>query len=172
MRAIVQLHVDMKSTERDAVETAGQHGDIGSGGRQVVPPGGQMEIGDLAAAYGLATHVLRHWEQMGVLLPARSGGGRRRYGPAEVARVALILLGKKAGLSLEQIRELLGESADRAGRQELYRRHHEELSQRIAAARASLDIIEHALECPAEDFTTCPAFRSKVVGQIPERLRA
>ncbi|WP_144123197.1 MerR family transcriptional regulator [Catellatospora sichuanensis] len=131
----------------------------------------RMEIGDVAAAYGLGTHVLRHWEQMGVLTPGRTGAGHRVYGPSDVARVALILLGKKAGLSLDQIRELLGEDADRDRRLALYRQHHAELRERVVAVQASLAIVEHALECPAEDFTTCPDFQAKVAGQIPPRLR-
>lgn len=143
----MQVHVDMKSSE-------------------------QMVIGDVAAAYGLATHVLRHWEQMGVLLPGRTGGGRRVYGRPEVVRVALILLGKKAGLSLDQIRELLDDTADRSRRLALYQDHCAELRQRIAAAQASLDLIEHAMECPAEDFTACPDFQHKLADQVPHRLRA
>jgi DNA-binding transcriptional MerR regulator len=39
-----------------------------------------MSIGALAARFGLATHVLRHWESMGLLHPVRDAGGRRRYG--------------------------------------------------------------------------------------------
>jgi MerR family copper efflux transcriptional regulator len=38
-----------------------------------------VAIGDLAARFGLATHVLRHWEEMGLLRPARTSAGRRRY---------------------------------------------------------------------------------------------
>lgn len=132
----------------------------------------RMAIGDLAAAYGLAPHVLRHWEHMGVLVPDRTGAGHRVYGQPEAARVAVILLGKKAGLRLDQIRELLGDAGDRARRIELYRRHHEELTERIAAAQASLAIMEHAIECPAEDFTACPDFQAKVSVQVPARLRA
>jgi MerR family transcriptional regulator, copper efflux regulator len=143
----MQVHVDMKSSER-------------------------MAIGDVAAAYGLEAHVLRHWEEMGVLLPGRTGGGQRSYSRADVVRVALILLGKRAGLSLDQIRVLLENAADRAERLALYEEHCAELRQRIAAAQASLDIIEHAMECPAEDFTACPDFQHKLAGQLPARLRS
>ena len=31
----------------------------------------EYTIGELAARFGLATHVLRHWEDMGLLSPAR-----------------------------------------------------------------------------------------------------
>jgi DNA-binding transcriptional MerR regulator len=36
-------------------------------------------IGELAGRFGLATHVLRHWEAAGLLIPAARVGGRRQY---------------------------------------------------------------------------------------------
>ncbi|WP_375546898.1 MerR family transcriptional regulator, partial [Streptomyces gossypii] len=37
---------------------------------------GVMSIGALAARFGVATHVLRHWESKGLLHPGRDAGGR------------------------------------------------------------------------------------------------
>ncbi|MEV6305658.1 MerR family transcriptional regulator [Actinoplanes sp. NPDC051861] len=129
-----------------------------------------MSIGDLAARFGLAPHVLRHWEDMGLLAPARDGGGRRVYGPAEATRVVLIQLGKEAGLSLEQTRTLLARTADRAARRALYEEHSERLRQRIAAAQASLAIVEHAARCEAEDIATCPHLRAEIASRLPSKL--
>ena len=58
----------------------------------------EYTIGELAARFGLATHVLRHWEDVELLSPARRVAGRRVYGPAYVTRVAEIMLGKDAGV--------------------------------------------------------------------------
>lgn len=65
--------------------------------------GPEMSIGELAERFGLATHVLRHWEDVGPLRPARRVNGRRRSTPEHLTRVALILRGKDAGFSLERI---------------------------------------------------------------------
>lgn len=130
-----------------------------------------MPIGDLAAKFGLAPHVLRHWEDMGLLAPPRAGNGRRVYGLAEANRIVLILLGKEAGLSLEQTRQLLTHATDREARRELYRRHSDELRQRIAAAQASLAIVEHAADCEADDVTACPHLVAEVAARLPESLR-
>jgi len=123
----------------------------------------EMTIGELAARHGLGTHVLRHWEDMGLLTPRRTSTGRRVYGPADATRIGLILLGKDAGLSLEQTRQLLTAAGDRDARSKVYERHVAGLRQRIAAAQASLDIIEHAAQCTAEDITTCPDLHAKLV---------
>ncbi len=64
---------------------------------------GELTIGELAERFGLATHVLRHWESMGLIEPARRAGGQRRYGRDALVRVALILRGKEAGLGLREL---------------------------------------------------------------------
>ncbi|GAA0470713.1 MerR family transcriptional regulator [Actinoplanes capillaceus] len=126
----------------------------------------KSSIGDLAARFGLPTHVLRHWEQMGLLTPERSTAGHRLYGEADAARIVLIQLAKEAGLSLEQARRLLTDARDRQSRRDLYAAHAETLRRRIAAAEAALALVEHAAECDADDFTTCPHLAAKVAGRL------
>ncbi len=128
----------------------------------------EMTIGELAARFGLATHVLRHWEAMGVLTPAARVNGRRRYRREHIYRVALILRFKEAGLGLRQLREFLSEP-DPSARRTLVERHRVALDQRIAQAQAAKAMIEHALECPYEDFTRCPNFRRNVAMVLEER---
>ncbi|WP_433198794.1 MerR family transcriptional regulator [Nocardia sp. CA-107356] len=125
----------------------------------------ELSIGEVAARFDLATHVLRHWETMGLLHPAARVNGRRRYTQDHVVRVAMIMRGKAAGLSLEQLREML-DAPDRAARRTVLERQHAELDRRIAEARASQRMIEHAMECDAADFTQCPTFHRLVAELI------
>jgi MerR family copper efflux transcriptional regulator len=144
MAAILRLNVDMKSS--------------GAGPAA-------MTIGEAAERFGLATHVLRHWESMGLLAPARVSAARRRYTADDLYRVAVILRAKEAGFGLDDIREMIG-TPDPAARTTVLRRHRGELVARIAAAQASLDLIDGALECEHDDFTRCPHFRSMVADRI------
>ncbi|MFF8812195.1 MerR family transcriptional regulator [Streptomyces pactum] len=127
---------------------------------------GTTGIGGLAARFGLATHVLRHWESMGLLCPARDAGGRRRYGPEDVTRVATILTLKQAGLGLDTIRSLLAATADRAARHAILRAEAERLRATIAAARASLELVEAGLDCAYEDAGRCPGHRRLIAERI------
>ncbi|MGA5194049.1 MerR family transcriptional regulator [Streptomyces exfoliatus] len=120
-----------------------------------------MSIGALAERFGLATHVLRHWEAMGLLSPARHATGRRHYRSADLTRVAVILRAKEAGLSLDTIRALV-DTADAVNRRNIVRKEAEALRSRIAAAQASLELIECALGCDQEDFTQCAHFQQVV----------
>ncbi|WP_063048896.1 MerR family transcriptional regulator [Nocardia arthritidis] len=124
--------------------------------------GGDMSIGELAARFALATHVLRHWEEVGLLAPRRDSAGRRRYHHDDAETVAMILLGKQAGLSLEELAALFTEASDQAARRDLLRAHRDRLVRRIAAATAALDTVSHALNCAVEDFRECPHFQAEV----------
>ena len=131
---IVRLHVDMKS------------------------------IGEVAAQFGLPTHVLRHGRAEGLMAPVRAGD-RRRCTDADQYRVAAILISKEAGFGLAEIRTMLA-APSASARHEVMARHRERLLARIARARAALDMLEGGLECPHDDIMTCSHFQ----GLLAHRL--
>ncbi|MFD8563568.1 MerR family transcriptional regulator [Streptosporangium canum] len=124
-----------------------------------------MTIGDVAARFGLATHVLRHWESMGLLSPARVEGERRRYAPSDLYRVAVILRAKEAGFGLDDIREMIT-TADSGERRQILRHHRADLARRIAESQAALALIDCALDCDHEDFADCADFQAAVATRI------
>src|SRR5713226_2058772 len=71
--------------------------------------GAEMRIGELARRSGLASTALRYYEKAG-LLPAsrRSSSGYRTYHPDAVPRLAFIRAAQAVGLSLAEIREVIG----------------------------------------------------------------
>ena len=64
-------------------------------------------IGELAAAAGVSTRALRHYEDRGLLVPGRTANGYRRYGRQDVTRVMQIQLMIGAGLGTSTIRRYL-----------------------------------------------------------------
>lgn len=117
-------------------------------------------IGDTAARFQLPTHVLRHWEDVGLLAPARDGGGRRRYADADVVRVAVIVRSKAAGMSLDQIRVLLDEESPQ--RHEVLESHLADLDRRMRELERAREMTAHAFECDQHDIATCPNFVATV----------
>lgn len=115
-------------------------------------------IGDVARRFDLATHVLRHWEDEGLLQPERDAAGRRRYAETDVVRVAAIVRNKAAGMTLEQVRVLL--DADAPGRAEVLRAHLDDIAERMRSMALWQEMTEHALRCKAHDVTNCPRYRS------------
>jgi DNA-binding transcriptional MerR regulator len=126
----------------------------------------ELTIGELADRFGLATHVLRHWEAVGLLTPARRVSGRRRYDRDALARVAFIQVCKELGFGLEQVRAML-DTTDPAARKEVLARHDAELERRIRSATAARELIGHGLRCPAPDFFECPNFLAGLEARIP-----
>jgi len=63
-------------------------------------------ISELAKEFALTTRAIRFYEGEGLLSPQRAGQ-RRVYAERERVRIKLILRGKRLGLSLSEIRELL-----------------------------------------------------------------
>jgi DNA-binding transcriptional MerR regulator len=63
-------------------------------------------IRGMRAAFGVTARTLRHYEDKGLLSPARRGE-TRLYGRRDRARLSLILRGRRFGFGLEEIAELL-----------------------------------------------------------------
>jgi MerR family copper efflux transcriptional regulator len=118
-----------------------------------------LSIGATAARFGLATHVLRHWEDAGLLRPERDGADRRLYGDDDLVRIAVILRSKAAGMSLEQIAVLLSDDHG-PKRHAVLQEHLADLDRRMAEMQLSRAMTLHAFECEAHDVTRCPGFRA------------
>ena len=71
-------------------------------------PHAPQEIGfkDMCARFDVTPRTLRYYEYIELLSPRREGRARL-YGPREVARMTLILRGRRCGFSLEEIRQWL-----------------------------------------------------------------
>jgi DNA-binding transcriptional MerR regulator len=63
-------------------------------------------VGELAEELGVTTRTLRFYEAEGLVTPARSGTARV-YDHRDRARLRLILRGKRFGMSLSEIREIV-----------------------------------------------------------------
>ena len=63
-------------------------------------------IGEIAREFGFTLRALRFYEEKGLIAPRRAGN-RRLYSATERRRLTIIASGKKIGLSLDDIREIL-----------------------------------------------------------------
>lgn len=66
----------------------------------------RLSFKDMCARFEVTPRTLRHYEYIELLAPEREGRARF-YGPREVARMTLILRGRRFGFSLEEIRQWL-----------------------------------------------------------------
>lgn len=60
----------------------------------------RFKVGELARATGLSVRALRHYDELGLLVPSeRTGGGHRLYGEDDVHRLYRIVALRSLGLS-------------------------------------------------------------------------
>jgi len=104
------------------------------------PEGRALRIGEVAKASGVAVETLRFYERRGLLgRPHRTGANYRVYDRAVLERLAFIKRAQAVGFTLDEVGEILAESAE--GRlpchhvRETARRKLAELDRRLAELR-------------------------------------
>lgn len=65
-----------------------------------------VRIGEMAKKYGVTLRTLRFYEDKGLLNPQRDGS-TRLYTRRDKARLKLILLGRKVGFSLRDVKQMM-----------------------------------------------------------------
>ncbi|SCG45240.1 DNA-binding transcriptional regulator, MerR family [Micromonospora echinaurantiaca] len=125
----------------------------GRGDRSAPATGRLMQIGEAADRVGLSIRTIRHYEEVGLIVPsARSEGGFRLYTDTDLDRLVVVKRMKPLGFTLDEMRELLGlldalSTADDAERPAL----RERLGMFHAVAAARVDVLREQLTT-AEDF--------------------
>lgn len=66
----------------------------------------QLSFKEMCARFEVTPRTLRYYEYIELLAPEKVGRSRF-YGPREIARMTLILRGRRFGFSLEEIRQWL-----------------------------------------------------------------
>lgn len=112
--------------------------------RSSLPPGSLPDgIGAFAERGGVKPDTVRYYERIGLLpKPARDGAGRRRYGEQSERRLELVRTLRAAGLSIAEIRHVLG--AKRPGR--AVQANAEAVARALADVRESLERRRAALQ--------------------------
>src|SRR5215208_8194598 len=67
----------------------------------------RMRIGEVAEQAGLRPSALRYYEEIGLIPEPDRISGQRTYEPSIFRRLALIDVSQRAGLNLDEVRELL-----------------------------------------------------------------
>ncbi len=113
-----------------------------------------MRIGEAARQLGVETHVLRHWEDRGVVVPARTPQGYRDYDEETLARLRVVRQCQQAGMSLEQIRLVMHRAAD--GRDAVIREHQTRVRDQLRTLERTATFLDHVLTCRHSLMSRCP----------------
>jgi DNA-binding transcriptional MerR regulator len=118
------------------------------------------QIGRLA---GVSVRTLHHYDQIGLLAPARrSGAGYRRYDDDDLRRLQQILFYRELGFPLSEIADLVSDTGVQPS--EHLRRQHGLLVARLAHTRELVKAVELAMEADKMGISLTPEERLAVFG--------
>ena len=113
----------------------------------------RMKIGEVARRLGVAVHVLRHWDDEGVVVPDRTPSGQREYTEEHVHRLRVLRACQGVGMSLPEIRQVLHRhEPERTG--VIERRLHLIRTQRARLESAERFLV-HVVDCEHDLLTRC-----------------
>ena len=131
-----------------------------------------MTIGAVAAVSGKRPSSIRYYEQIGLLPPAARVSGRRVYGPDTVRTLAVIETGQRAGLTLDEIRDLLSATPDDQAAierlRELAIRKLPQVKELIERTEIVRDWLEAAARCECPGLDECPLFGDPAL--LPQKV--
>ena len=110
-------------------------------------PGGWIGIGAFAQLSGLTVETLRHYHQVGLLVPAEVDDrtGYRRYRLRQLPRARTLGVLRDVGMPLEEVAAIV-DSTDRAVRRARLIEHRRRLSQVARRAAAQVDAMDRMIE--------------------------
>jgi DNA-binding transcriptional MerR regulator len=97
----------------------------------------------MCARFDVTPRTLRYYEYIELLAPQKEGRARY-YGPREVARMTLILRGRRFGFSLEELRQWL-QIYDQKGTEEQSRVWVELADRQLGVLQGQLDELQAAI---------------------------
>jgi MerR family redox-sensitive transcriptional activator SoxR len=119
-----------------------------------------MRIGEVAHHAGVRVSLIRYYEDIGLLPEPERVSGQRRYDESVLRRLAVIDVAQRAGLSLEEIRELVEHGNDPMNDRlrELAARRLPEIDALIDRAQRVRTWLQTATACRCERIDDCVLF--------------
>lgn len=118
-----------------------------------------MDITEVARESGVPASTLRYYEEKGLIVSIGRRGLRRVFDSGVMERLALIALGRAAGLSLDEIARMFAPDGKPHIDRQLLAAKAEELDRTIRKLSAMRDGLRHAAACKAPSHMECPTFR-------------
>lgn len=118
-----------------------------------------MDINEVARRSGVTASALRYYEQKGLIASVGRSGLRRVFDVSVLERLALIALGRSAGLSLNEIALMFANDGRVKVDRKLLADKADELDSSIRQMTTMRDGLRHAAACSAPSHMECPKFR-------------
>lgn len=123
-----------------------------------------LDISEVAKRSGVPASTLRYYEEKGLIASVGRHGLKRLFKDDILQRLALIALGRAAGLSLDEIARMFSPEGHPQIDRKLLAARADELDDMICKLSAMRDGLRHAAVCPAPSHMECPKFQRLLAG--------
>jgi len=123
-------------------------------------------ISELAKEFEVTTRTIRFYEEKGLLNPSRNGQ-HRIFGKSDHACLELILRGKRAGLSLEESREIIEMYDPEGDNYEQYQFLLNKVDERQAQLESQIEDINQLIAGLGEVRNRCNSALKKISADKP-----
>ena len=120
---------------------------------------GTLDIGEVSAQSGLPASALRFYEEKGLIQSVGRNGLRRTFDPGVVRQLSFISLGRQAGFSLDDLKEMLTADGQFRIDRDRLREKADILDRKIKQLTMMRDGLRHAADCRAPSHMECPTFQ-------------
>lgn len=103
-----------------------------------------LTVGAVAGLAKVTIRTLHHYDEIGLVVPERTSGGYRLYGPAQIDRLQEVLFFRELGFGLDEITRIVEEPT--YARQSALRRHKKLLEAKAERLMSMLNAIDRAIE--------------------------
>ena len=121
-----------------------------------------LSIGKVAEQSGFPASTLRYYESVGLLPTPKRVGGQRRYDPDVLYLLHAIEIAKRAGFTVDEMRQLFQAVRDREAPsvawERFARRKLEEVDELLARAQSMRELLEEGLRCGCIGVEECVLF--------------
>lgn len=109
-----------------------------------------LTVGQVAEELGVTVRTLHHYDEIGLVVPSeRSHAGYRLYTEADLRRLQHVVVYRRLGFPLEEIKDLLAEGTDVAAH---LRRQRDAVTDRLTELAGLVSAIDRALEAEMNDY--------------------
>lgn len=121
----------------------------------------ELSIGEVAYRAGLAASAIRYYERIGLVPEPPRVGGQRRYDHGVLRRLKMIKVAKRAGFSLEEVRDLLHGPSGHSPLSTRWRRLAQEklaeMDRKLEEIETARQILLQGMRCGCYLEEDCPA---------------
>lgn len=123
-----------------------------------------LTVGQVAERFGLTVRTLHHYDDVGLLVPgARSAAGYRLYAEADLLRLRHVVVYRRLGFPLDEVRALLTEEPGAVVAH--LRRQRETVLARLTALEGLVTAIDRALEKEMKGIDLTPQEQRELFGE-------